>query len=256
GSDAPDLAAARNGRYRNSAGPARKASRACRRQSSFRALRSKLARFAAAARACDLLNRIDDCLVAGAAAVISGQVPADLISGGNAAGAQQFLRAEQHARRAKPALQGVAADECLLQIGDLAAVGYAFDGFDADAVALHRQDEAAAHHSAIDAYRAGAAHAVLAASVAARQTDIVAQIIDQGLAHVDATADVLAIHGHRDFASALAHCGAPRTGRAIRRSRARTRETPRLWIGNDVGFILLPGSGSFALSPLPAGRQS
>src|SRR5205807_5626780 len=140
--------------YRNSAGRARKALTACRRRSSSRALRADLprsggvdsggARFAVAARTCDGLDRIDDRLVAGAAAIIAGQMRADLRSRRNAAGAQQFLRAEQHARRAKAALQGIAADECLLQVGDLAAVGHAFDGFDARAVALHRQDKAAA----------------------------------------------------------------------------------------------------------------
>src|SRR6478735_6173116 len=53
-----------------------------------------------------------------------------LFAGRNAAGGQQFLRREQHARRAKSALQRVAGDERLLQIGDLFGIGHALDGLD------------------------------------------------------------------------------------------------------------------------------
>ena len=85
------------------------------------------------------------------------------------------------------ALQRVALDERLLQIGDLAGIGHALDGVDARAVALHRQHQAAAHDHAVDAHRAGAAHAVLAADMAAGEREVLAQEVDQRLARVDAS---------------------------------------------------------------------
>ena len=73
------------------------------------------------------------------------------------------------------------------------------------AVALHRKHEAAAHHGAVEQHRAGAAHALLAADMAAGQAEIVAQEIDQRLARLDALAHVLAIHAQTDLTEALAH---------------------------------------------------
>ena len=84
------------------------------------------------------------------------------------------------------ALQRVALLERILQVGDLAGVGHAFDGLDLGAVALHREHETAAHHLAVHPHRAGAADAVLAADMAAGQAQIFAQEIDQRLARLDA----------------------------------------------------------------------
>ena len=63
------------------------------------------------------------------------------------------------------------------------------------AVALHRQHQAAAHDRAVDAHRAGTAHAVLAADMAAGERQVLAQEIDQGLARIDAFTHVLAVDG-------------------------------------------------------------
>ena len=53
------------------------------------------------------------------------------------------------------------------------------------AVALHREREAAAHDRAVEQHRAGAAHAVLAADMAAGQPERLAQEIDQRGARLD-----------------------------------------------------------------------
>ena len=47
-------------------------------------------------------------------------------------------------------------------------------------------------------HRAGAAHALLAADMAAGEAEIVAQEIDQRFARLDALAHVLAIHAQTD----------------------------------------------------------
>jgi hypothetical protein len=59
--------------------------------------------------------------------------------------------------------------ERLLQLLQLLGIGQTFDGVDAAAVRLHREHQAAAHDVAIDAQRAGAAYAVLAADVRPRE---------------------------------------------------------------------------------------
>ena len=131
---------------------------------------------------------------------------------------QQFLRRRDHAGRAIAALQRVALLEGRLQVGDLAAIGQAFDGLDRGAVALHRQHQAAAHDLAVHPHRAGAADAVLAADMAAGQRKVVAQKIDQRLARFDAFADALAVDGQRNVEGALAHGRASLNCVATRRS--------------------------------------
>src|SRR5262245_21147714 len=147
----------------------------------------------------------------------------DRFAARNAARCQQFLRAEQHARRAEAALQRVARDEGLLQIGDLAAVGHPLDGIDARAVALHRPHQAAAHHRAVDAHAAGPADPMLAAHVAAGEPGGLAQEVNQRRARVDAFAHLLAVHADGNIVEALAHDGWP-SWRATRRS-----STPARW---------------------------
>ena len=61
------------------------------------------------ARACATdFDGIDDGVVAGAAAVVAGNLLADFLAARHAAAAQQFLRGQQHAGRTEAALQGVA----------------------------------------------------------------------------------------------------------------------------------------------------
>jgi hypothetical protein len=124
---------------------------------------------------------------------------------------QQVLRGHQHGRRAEAALQGVAIAERGLQIGDFAAVGQSFDGFDGCAVRLHRQHQAGPNDLAVDPHRAGAANPVLAADMRPRQLQMLAQEVRQIEAWQDIRGDPLAVdiqgdcHGRR-------HAGPPAPG--------------------------------------------
>src|SRR5215470_2898353 len=110
---------------------------------------------------------------------------ADRVAARRAALREQLLRGEQHAGRAEAALQRVAAPEVLLQVGNLAGIGHAFDGLDPRAVVLNREGETAAHHDAIDTHGAGAAEAVLPAYMAAGQAERLPQEIDKRHARID-----------------------------------------------------------------------
>ncbi len=130
---------------------------------------------------------------------------ADHITARHPAVSQKCLRADQHAGRAETALQRIAPLECLLEVGNDAGIRNAFDGLHLGAVALHGKDEAAAHDLVVDHHGAGAAHALLAADMAAGQPQILAQEIDQRLAGLDALAHVLAIDAHADVEVAFGH---------------------------------------------------
>src|SRR5262249_30366641 len=169
-------------------------------------------------------RRVGDRPMPGAAAVIAWEMRADLFAAWSAAAGQQFLRGQQHARRAIAALQGVARDERLLQVGDLVRISHAFDSVEVRAVALHRQHQAAAHHHAVDTHAAGAAYAVLAADMTARERNVLAQEVDQRLARSDAFAPPLAVDDDGNVVEALAHDGARASCLATRRS-----STPARW---------------------------
>ena len=102
-------------------------------------------------------------------------------------------------------MQGIAPLESVLQVGDGAGIRDAFDGFDRGAVALHGEHQTAAHDVAVDQHRAGAAHALLAADMAAGEAEIVAQEIDQRFAGFDALGDDLAVDAQADVDVALSH---------------------------------------------------
>ena len=144
------------------------------------------------------LDRIDDGLIAGAAAVIAGKMFAYLRPIRLGLLLQQILRGHQHARRAEAALQRIAIAKRRLQIGDLAAVGQSLDGLDGGAVRLHRQHQAGAHDLAIDAHRAGAANPMLAADMRSRQLQMLAQEIRQIKPRQNLRLDALAIDLKRD----------------------------------------------------------
>src|SRR5260370_5864905 len=110
-------------------------------------------------------------------------------------------------------------------MGDLARTGPAFVGVAARAVALRRQHQAAAHHRPVDAHAAGAAYAVLAADMTARERNVFAQEVDQRLARIDAFAHFLAVHDDGDVVEALAHDGTRASCCATRRS-----STPARWV--------------------------
>ena len=125
-------------------------------------------------------DRIDDLLVAGAAAQVAADRLADLLLGRPRVGVEQRLRRDQHARRAVAALQRVRLAEAVLQHAQRAVgLRQALDRGDAVAVRLHREHQAGAHRLAVEHDRARAADAVLAADVRAGEAQILAQPVDE-----------------------------------------------------------------------------
>ena len=129
-----------------------------------------------------LFDGVDDRLVAGAAAVVAGNVLADLLARRLSASAAPdpappaacpACRSRTAARssRGRPSAARASSPESR----------QALDGVHPAAVRLHREHQAAAHDLAVDAHRAGAADAVLAAGVRAGQAEFLAQEIDQVL---------------------------------------------------------------------------
>src|SRR5262249_42882426 len=137
-------------------------------------------------------HRRDDALVAGAPAKVGRDELPDLrlgrlltrpgrrlaVWGGGrheASFGKKCLGKHQEAGRAKPALQRVMVAECLLQVGQLVAVGQALHRADLRAVGLHPEDQAGARRRAVQPHRARAADAVLAAHVGAGVAEVVAE---------------------------------------------------------------------------------
>src|SRR6516165_9213128 len=88
---------------------------------------------------------------------------------------EQVLRGHQHSGRAIATLQCIAIAKGGLQIGDLAAIGQAFDRLDIRTVRLNREHQACPDDLAIYPNRASAAHAMLAADMRSGQMQVLAQ---------------------------------------------------------------------------------
>src|ERR1044071_3496746 len=82
------------------------------------------------ARQRDGFDGVDDRLIAGAAAVVAGEIFADRITARHAAARKKLLCGQQQRRRAETALQRVATPERILQVRDRAGVRDALDGLD------------------------------------------------------------------------------------------------------------------------------
>src|SRR5437764_7335230 len=74
------------------------------------------------------LHRLDDVLVAGAAAQVAGQRPAHLLLGGIRVLLEQGRGGHHHARGAETALESVLLLETLLERMQLTGTGQALDG--------------------------------------------------------------------------------------------------------------------------------
>src|SRR6267378_2170345 len=157
-----------------------------------------------------LLDGVDDGLVAGAAAVVSGNMVSDLFSGTLLLLQKQILSGHQHSRRAEAALQRVLLVKGLLQRLQLAGIRKALDGVHPAAVRLHGEHQAAAHDIAVDPQGACAAHPVLAADVRAREAQLIAQEVDEVLPRRNATAYPRAVHDHGGIYSVF-HARSSRT---------------------------------------------
>src|SRR4029077_17727526 len=89
-----------------------------------------------------VLDRVDDVLVAGAAAQIPGDALADLPLGWRRRVVEERHGRHDHARRAVAALQAVLLPESLLQRMQLAVARQPFDRGDLRAVGLDGEDRA------------------------------------------------------------------------------------------------------------------
>ena len=152
-------------------------------------------------------DRLDDVVVAGAAAEIAFQALADLLLGqALRMRVHQVDRAHHHARRAEAALQRVMLAEHLLhRVQRAVGRGEALDRGDAAAVGLQRQHGAGLHRDAVDMHDAGAALAGVAADMGAGQPQLLAQQFDQQGAAFDLHRVLLAVYRQGD----LRHARAP-----------------------------------------------
>src|SRR5207244_3642103 len=108
---------------------------------------------------------IDDVLIAGAPAEISGDALADLALRRLRVIGQQVDGRHDHPGRAVAALETVLFPEALLHRVQLAVAREPFDGRDGAAVGLHREHRARFRAPAVDEHRARAALARVAADV-------------------------------------------------------------------------------------------
>src|SRR5215472_2255547 len=124
-------------------------------------------------------HRLDDVLVAGAAAQVAGQRPAHVFLGGVGVLVEQRLGGHHHARGAEPALQAVLLLEALLQWVQLAGGGQALDGADLVPVGLDGQHGARLHRAPVDQHGARAAVGGVASHVGAGQAEPAADQVGQ-----------------------------------------------------------------------------
>ena len=144
------------------------------------------------------LHRLDDIVIAGAAAQIAVEFGADGLLGGVGMVVHQVDGAHHHARGAEAALQAMMLAKRLLHRMQRAiGLGQAFDGDDIGALCLHRQDVAAFHRATVQVNGAGAALTGVAADVSAGEAQVFADVVDQQRARLDFGADRLAVHAHR-----------------------------------------------------------
>src|SRR3989441_12778281 len=194
------------------------------------------------------LHRLDDLLVAGAAAEVSADRVADLAFRRIGIRIEQRLRGDQHSRSAVAALQAVRPAEADLQHAHR-AVGprQAFDGGHAVPVRLHCIHKAGPDRLAVEHHRARAADAVLAADVSAGKAQLLPQPVDEREARRDTRLPALAVHLDRDGVQGIAHRTASARSRASRS--ARPASTSARW--RRYSFVArraLPGSVAFAVS--------
>ncbi len=124
-------------------------------------------------------HRLEDLLVAGAAADVAAEPLLDLLVAHEGVGADGAGRRHHHARDAIAALAGAGLVEGLLENAHLAGPGQVLHRLDGRALHLGGRHEARLHQHAVDEHRARAALARPAAFLGAGQVQVVAQEIQQ-----------------------------------------------------------------------------
>src|SRR5687768_10571238 len=89
---------------------------------------------------CGGLHRANDLVVAGAAAEVAGQPPADLVLGRARVRLEKRLRRDDEAGRADPALQRGVLEKSRLKRMQRIRCAYALDGEDVAVTCFHREN--------------------------------------------------------------------------------------------------------------------
>ena len=126
-----------------------------------------------------VLHRLDDVLVAGAAAQIARDAPANLFLTGRWILLQKDIRRHQHARCAVAALQPVLLFESFLQRMKHAIFAEAFDSHQFAAIGLYRKHGAGLDELTVKHDGAGPAMGCVAADVRARESGNAAYEVHQ-----------------------------------------------------------------------------
>ena len=122
---------------------------------------------------------------------------ADLIGARVGVAVEQRLSGHHHRRGAEPALQSVHVHEPLLDRSKNAALLEVFHRADRPAVGHRRQHRARFHRLAVHPHDANSTVAGVAAPVAARQSEVVAQEVDQEQARFHIACDLFTVDVER-----------------------------------------------------------
>ena len=143
-------------------------------------------------------DRVENLLVAGAAADVAAEALLDLLAVRERIGAQGCGGGHHHARDAVAALAGARLVERLLQHGELARFAQPLDSLDRRALGLRDRHQAGFQQHAVDEYRAGAAFAGAATFLGAGVAQIVAQEVEQAQVRLGGARDLAAVDGRLD----------------------------------------------------------
>src|SRR4051812_34153476 len=176
-----------------------------------------------------MLHGLDDVVVPGAAAQVSGDRLADLELARVLVPLEERAAGDHHAGRAEAALQRVLLGEAFLDRMELAALLQALDGRDLAAVGLHREHGAGFDRLAVQHHGAHAAVRRVAADVRAGEAEILADEMHEQEARFDFRLAHRAVHRDADLVLRHDYCPPARCS-ALRKARvASTRVISRLY---------------------------
>ncbi len=130
-------------------------------------------------------DRVDDVLVAGAAADVALERVADLVLARARILGEQAHRREHHPARAVAALKRVMRVEALLQRMERAVLGQPLDRRDLVPVRLDAEQRARLHRFAVEQHGAGTARRGVAADDRSGQVESLTQDVDEQLPRVE-----------------------------------------------------------------------
>src|SRR5207248_7983587 len=191
--------------------------------------------------------RLDDVVVAGAAAEVALEPHADLLLRRVGVALEQLLGRHDHAGRAEPALEAMLVPEGLLQGMERRSLGEALDGRDLGPVRLHREHRAGLHAVAVELDGARPAIAGVATHVRPGEPREIADVVHQQQSRLDLVLVLGAIDGDRNPAP---HTHLPLTSRSACQGRYSTRIgeclgwSPRLTLTASEGLEKMASRGS------------